>query len=96
MYWSGRKMYSISIHNCNNENAKDGKRYIVFLYVANQFSGELKSSSEGDIFRYPLSQLYSSDKLIDGFDEMLSVFTKDEISEVIYERLNDEWNTVFC
>ena len=60
------------------------------------FSGELKSSSEGDIFWYPLSQLYSSDKLIDGFDEMLSVFTKDEISEVFYERLNDEWNTVFC
>ena len=89
-------MYSISIHNCNNENAKDGKRYIVFLYVANQFSGELKSSSEGDIFWYPLSQLYSSDKLINGFDEMLSVFTKDEISEVFYERLNDEWNTVFC
>ena len=76
--------------------AKDGKRYIVFLYVANQFSGELKSSSEGEIFWYPLSELYSSDKLIDGFDEMLSVFTKDEISEVFYERHNDEWNTVFC
>ena len=28
--------------------AKDGKRYIVFLYVVNQFSGELKASREGD------------------------------------------------
>ena len=50
----------------------------------------------GVIFLYPLSELYSSDNLIDGFDEMLSVFTKDEISEVFYERYNDEWNTVFC
>ena len=68
----------------------------MFFYVANQFSGELKSSSESEIFWYPLSGLCSSDKLIDGFSEMLSVFTKDEISEVYYERLNDEWNTVFC
>ena len=76
--------------------AKDGKRYIVFLYVANRFSGELKPSSEGDIFWYPLSELYLSDNLIDGFEEMLSVFTRDDISEVFYEKLGDDWNTVFC
>ena len=64
--------------------------------MVNQFSGELKSSTEGDIFWYPLSELHLSDKLIDGFDEMLSVFTKDEISEVFYERLGDDCNTVFC
>ena len=76
--------------------AKDGKRYIVFLYVVNQFSGELKPSTEGNIFWYPLSELHLSDNLIDGFGEMLSVFTKDEISEVFYEKLGDDWNTVFC
>lgn len=43
-----------------------------------------------------VSELHLSDKLIDGFDEMLSVFTKDEISEVFYERLGDDCNTVFC
>ena len=41
---------------------KDGKRYIVFLYVADKFSGELKASSEGQIFWYPLSELAKSDK----------------------------------
>ena len=76
--------------------AKDGKRYIVFLYVVNQFSGELKASTEGNIFWYPLSDLHLSDKLIDGFDEMLSVFTGDEISEVFYERIDGDWKTVFC
>lgn len=76
--------------------AKDGKRYIVFLYVATQFSGELKASSEGDVFWYSLSDLAKSDNLIDGFGEMLSVFTKDEISEVFYERHGDAFDTVFC
>ena len=75
---------------------KDGKRYIVFLYLADKFSGELKSSSEGDIFWYPLAELHLSDKLIDGFREMLSVFTTDGISEVYYERTNDEFNTIYC
>ena len=75
---------------------KDEKRYIVFLYIADKFSGELKSSSEGDIFWYPLAELHSSDKLIDGFREMLSVFTTDGISEVYYERTNDEFNTIYC
>ena len=76
--------------------SKDGKRYIVFLYVANRFSGELKSSNEGEVFWYPLSELSKSDKLIDGFGEMLSVFTEDEISEVYYERRGDSLETVYC
>ena len=76
--------------------AKDGKRYIVFLYVADRFSGELKPSSEGEVFWYPLSELARSDELIDGFGEMLTVFTKNEISEVFYEQHADEFDTVFC
>lgn len=76
--------------------AEDGKRYIVFLYVADQFSGELKSSAEGEVFWYPLSELHLSGKLIDGFEEMLPVFTTDEISEVFYAPCGDELNAVFC
>ena len=76
--------------------AKNGKRYIVFLYIAKQFSGELKSSAEGEVFWYPLSKLHLANKLIYGFSDMLSVFTTDEISEVFYEDCEDELNTVFC
>lgn len=75
--------------------SKDGKRYIVFLYVANNYKGELESSKEGEVFWYPLSELRSSGKLIDGFEEMLSVFTADDVSEVFYQRCGDEVNTVF-
>ena len=75
------------------QKEQDGKRFIVFLYVASRFSGELRSSAEGDVFWYPLSELKRSKKLADGFSEMLPVFTSDEISEVFYTK---NWNTVFC
>ncbi|MBQ2861390.1 MAG: 8-oxo-dGTP diphosphatase [Oscillospiraceae bacterium] len=74
---------------------KDGKRYIVFLYYADEFFGELKSSKEGEIFWYPLSGLVKSDKLIEGFEDMISVFTDDNISEVFYERTEENLKTVF-
>ena len=70
-----------------------GKRFIVFLYAASRFSGELRSSAEGDVFWYPLSELKRSKELADGFSEMLPVFTSDEISEVFY---TNNWDTVFC
>ena len=72
---------------------QDGKRFIVFLYAASRFSGELRSSAEGDVFWYPLSELKRSKELADGFSEMLPVFTSDEISEVFYTK---NWDTVFC
>ena len=75
------------------QKEQDGKRFIVFLYVASRFSGELCSSDEGDVFWYPLSELKRSKELADGFSEMLPVFTSDEISEVFY---TNNWDTVFC
>ena len=75
---------------------KDGKRFIVFLYTTDQFSGELKSSAEGKVFWYPLAKLQQSGKLADGFEEMLPVFTTPEISEVFYVTHGDSWDEVFC
>ena len=75
------------------QKEQDGKRFIVFLYVASRFSGELRSSDEGDVFWYPLSELKRSKELADGFSEMLPVFSSDEISEVFY---TNNWDTVFC
>ena len=75
------------------QKEQDGKRFIVFLYVASRFSGELRSSAEGDVFWYPLSELKRSKELADGFSEMLPVFTSEEISEVFY---TNNWDAVFC
>ena len=75
---------------------EDGTRYIVFLYTADRFSGELASSDEGEVFWYPLDKLRSSKELIDGFAEMLDVFTSDTISELFYAEYGDMYDTVFC
>ena len=72
---------------------KDRKRYIVFLYVADRFSGELKESNEGEVFWYPLAALKDAKELIDGFGEMLPVFTSEAISEVFYAQ---DGETVLC
>ncbi len=72
----------------------DGGRYIVFLYRANKFSGEIKSSSEGAVFWHPISEL-DEKRLVPSFEDMLRVFTDDNISEVFYERKGEEVNTLF-
>lgn len=74
----------------------DRRRYIIFLYVADKFTGDLKASNEGEIFWYPLSELAKSDKLIDGLGEMLPVFTNNKISEMYYEKTNDDFQTIYC
>ncbi len=63
----------------------DGGRYIVFLYTADKYSGELKPSTEGEIFWYPLDKLADSDQLINGVREMLPIFTGDGFTEVAYQ-----------
>ena len=75
------------------QKEQDGKGFIVFLYVACRFSGELRSSAEGEVFWYPLSELKRSKELADGFSEILPVFKSEEISEVFYTK---NWDTVFC
>lgn len=75
---------------------KVGRRYIVFLYIADKFVGDLKASGEGEVFWYPLDELIQSDKLIAGFDEMLPVFMDTDISEIFYERSEDSLKMVYC
>lgn len=75
---------------------EDEKRYIVFLYIADKFTGELKASNEGKVFWHPLAELSKSDQLIDGFGEMLPVFTSNAISEVYYSRTDDGFRTMLC
>ena len=36
---------------------KDGSRYIVVFYKTNKFSGELKSSEEGEVKWIPLEEM---------------------------------------
>lgn len=65
-------------------------RYVVFFYKANRFSGELKSSNEGEVFwinrkdltRYPLSM---------DMEAMVQVMESESLSEFYYYMDNGSW-----
>ena len=58
----------------------EGERYVVFLYKADKFSGELRSSSEGHVFWIMRRELVKYDLAAD-FADLVRVFEEDELSE---------------
>ena len=69
---------------------RDGSRYIVLLYKTDRFSGELKSSDEGEVFWVRFDEL-SKLKLGLDFDKHLVLFLNDGLSEGFYENTADGW-----
>lgn len=64
------------------------ERYIVFLYLATRYSGELRSSIEGEVFwvnELELSQYKLAPDLLDMYKVMIS----NELTEFYYERHED-------
>ena len=59
---------------------EDGMRYIVMLYKTNQFSGELRSSREGNVFWIKRSELENYPLPV-SFDQMIRVFEDDSLGE---------------
>ncbi len=72
---------------------KNGGRYLVFLFKTNEFAGALHSSEEGEMVWVDRSQL-AEYPTVDDFEELLSVFDKDELNEFIYEVVDDQWNVI--
>ena len=66
---------------------EDGTRYIVLLYKTDQFSGELKSSSEGKVFWLDRSEINSAN-LIWNMRELLEIFDSKEYSEFFFKIVN--------
>lgn len=62
-----------------------GNRYVVLLYRADRFSGELSSSEEGEVYWLKRSELENC-VLADDFETMLRVFEEPALSEVQYYR----------
>ncbi len=63
----------------------DGGRYLVALFRAEQFSGTLTSSEEGEMVWVSRSELPNLSTVAD-FAELLSVFEDDALSEFQYIR----------
>lgn len=75
---------------CGVKQFCDGdERYIVFLYKADSYSGEIQSSEEGKIFWMPRVELDKSN-LAPRFMDMVKVFENTEIDEVYYIRDTEE------
>lgn len=68
----------------------DGSRYMVLLYKADQFSGEIKSSDEGKVYWTTFRTLPSL-RLTEHFDKLLEVFLRDDLSEFFYKRTDNSW-----
>ena len=69
---------------------RKGERYVVFFYKTDRFSGQLKSSDEGDVFWIPRTDLHKY-TLCDDFPDMVRVFEEDDLSEFYYYTENGDW-----
>ena len=76
---------------------KDGKyengRYLVFLFRADKFSGEVVSSDEGEMRWIAKKELHNYN-LVQDFDDMLKVMATDDYNEFQYVVEDDEWKVI--
>ena len=65
-------------------------RYVVFFYKATRFSGELLSSSEGEVFWIERKDLTQYPLALD-MEAMVQVMESKNLSEFYYYKENDAW-----
>ena len=71
---------------------EDGSRYIVFLFTADRFSGELTSSEEGQVFWLEQDDVLGSD-WIWHLDGLMRIMADGEYTELFLDAAND-WKPV--
>ena len=69
---------------------RNGERYVVFFYKTSRFSGELKSSDEGEVFWIPRTDLENY-QMVEDFLDMVKVFEDDSLSEFYYYKEDGDW-----
>ena len=71
----------------------EGGRYVVLLFKATQWSGELTSSEEGQMEWVRYSDLTTL-QTVDDLDDLLKVMNTPELTEFQYLVSGDEWTAV--
>ena len=71
---------------------EDGSRYVVFLFTADQFAGELVSSAEGRVFWMEKEDVLLSN-WIWHMDGLMRIMADGEYTELFLEAAND-WKPV--
>ena len=70
-----------------------GGRYIVFLFEATEYEGELCSSEEGRMHWIPVEELPHVN-LVNDFHDLVDVMLDENLSEFQYVVDGDSWNIV--
>ena len=65
-------------------------RYLVFLYRSDDFSGELQSSNEGEVYWLDRDGL-KKQTLAHGFDTMIPIFENPNLSENFHQKIDGKW-----
>ncbi|MBQ2953337.1 MAG: 8-oxo-dGTP diphosphatase [Clostridia bacterium] len=68
----------------------DGSRYLVLLYTATEYEGELHSSEEGEISWMTIDEMRAG-QMVDGMDLYFRVYLDGDVNEIWYEREGDGW-----
>lgn len=69
---------------------EDGSRYMVLLYRADRFEGELTSSEEGEVFWVTLEEMKRL-PLAEAMETQLEVFLREELSEDFWYLEEGSW-----
>ena len=94
---TGLTIYNPALCGVKQFPLKGGKyengRYLVFLFRADQFTGEVTSSDEGEMRWIAKDELHNYN-LVQDFDDMLKVMATDDYTEFQYIVENDEWRVM--
>lgn len=70
---------------------KDGSgRYLVLLYTATEYEGDLISSEEGDVRWMTIDEMRHGN-MVDGMELYFRVYLDGDVNEIWYERDGDNW-----
>lgn len=72
---------------------EDGGRYLVLLYTATEYEGELHSSEEGDIAWMTIDEMRAG-QMVDGMELFFRVYLDRDVNEIWYESNSDGWMTM--
>ena len=88
---TGLTIFNPRLVAVKNWEPDDGTRYIVFCYKATEFTGQLRSSEEGEVSWVEKDQLEKLDLSYDMLP-LLEVMEDPDLSEFYYrKRTDDDW-----
>lgn len=89
---TGLKVEKLELCGIKQFQDEKNARYVVLLYKTNHFSGNLRSSDEGDAYWIKRNELLNY-PLANDFKEMVEVMENDDFSEFFYFKDEEnEWD----